>query len=103
MKPALVVRPLNAAGWVFAVAACFALSSQAAFAYLDPVSTTFALQAIAGFAAALVAGVRSFRRRLLGFVKTGRFVDPDRNPRAQPDAAVAADDGFSPPASGRHR
>lgn len=60
-----------------AVVAFFLLSSHNAFSYLDPVSTTFLLQAIAGLFAAAVAGVRSFRRRVFGFFKTGKFVDPD--------------------------
>lgn len=65
-----------------AVLACFGLSAQAAWAYLDPVSTTFVLQAIAGAIAAAFAGVRSFRRRVVGFFKTGRFADPDAAPEA---------------------
>lgn len=60
-----------------AVVALFLLSAQNAFSYLDPVSTTFLLQAIAGLFAAAVAGVRSFRRRVFGFFKTGKFVDPE--------------------------
>jgi hypothetical protein len=60
-----------------AVIALFFLSSTNAFSYLDPVSTTFLLQAIAGLFAAVVAGVRSFRRRVFGFFKTGKFADPE--------------------------
>lgn len=60
-----------------AVIALFLLSAQNAFSYLDPVSTTFLLQAIAGLFAAAVAGVRSFRRRVFGFFKTGKFVDSE--------------------------
>lgn len=73
-----------------AVFACFALSAQDAFSYLDPVSTTLVLQAIAGFFAAAIAGVRSFRKRVFTFLKTGKFIDPVQPAkRADKDAGAA--------------
>lgn len=42
---------------------------EAAHAYLDPVSITFILQGIAGAVAAVLAGVRSVRTRIVDFFK----------------------------------
>lgn len=77
---------------LIAVIALFLLSSDNALSYLDPVSTTFLLQAIAGLLAAAVAGVRSFRRRVLGFFKTGKFVDPEEGSISKhEDTAISTD------------
>ena len=42
---------------------------EVAHAYLDPVSVTFILQGIAGAVAAVLAGVRSVRTRVVSFFK----------------------------------
>ncbi len=70
---------------VIALFTCLILWARDALAYLDPVSTTFALQAIAGGIAAAIAGIRSFRRRVIGLFKTGRFVDPDASTKLAPE------------------
>lgn len=40
-----------------------------AYAYVDPVSVTFLLQAIAGAIAAVIVGIRSVRTRVMSFLK----------------------------------
>jgi hypothetical protein len=52
-------------------AAFLVIGTMPAFAYLDPVTGSIIIQAVLGVAAAVMAGVRSIRERIIG-IFTGR-------------------------------